>query len=260
MLLPWNKTVQLVIDAGEVTARAAFRGTPIVDIVTPVVAMEDGFEPYGDIAGAIRKTIAQLSDQASSPFHAADVIIADSFVFYDVLAMDARLLSAADLNRAAGLGLTDTLGLDAGELTIRCSVQKGGLSVVACGVPVALLDVIKHEIKAAGCHLKRLEPAFADFLNRHRSVADHRHALIARLKNQSLMLGLLRDETWQAFAAERLSSNAWDELRDCCDAFCSRISVIDYDSLPILFDAEIADIPAHARARWHPLASANEIS
>jgi hypothetical protein len=57
-----------------------------------------------------------------------------------------------------------------------------------------------------------------------------------------------------------LSSNAWDELRDCCDAFCSRISVIDYDSLPILFDAEIADIPAHARARWHPLASANEIS
>jgi hypothetical protein len=260
VLLPWNKTVQLVIDAGEVTARAAFRGASMVDIVTPVAAIEDGFEPYGDIAGAIRKTIAQLSAQASRPFHAVDVIIADSFAFYDVLEMDARLLSSSDLNRAAGLGLADTLGLDAGELTIRCSVQKGGLSVVACGVPVALLDVIRHEIKAAGCHLNRLEPAFADFLNHHRSVADNRHALIVRLKNHSLMLGLLRDETWQAFAAERLSSNAWAELRDCCDAFCSRISVIDYESLPILFDAEIGDIPAHARGRWHPLAIANEIS
>jgi hypothetical protein len=259
VLLPWNKTVRLVIDTGEVTARVAFRGAPIVDIVTPVAVIEDDFGPYGDIAGAIRNTIAQLSAQASRPFHTVDVIIADSFVFYDVLEMDARLLSSSDLNRAAGLGLTDTLGMNAGELTIRCSVQKGGLSVVVCGVPVALLDVIKHEIKVAGCNLNRLEPAFADFLNHHRSVVDNRHALIARVKNYSLMLGLLRDGIWQAFAAERLSTNAWTELRDCCDAFCSRISVIDYESLPILFDAEIVDIPAHARDRWRPLAIANEI-
>jgi hypothetical protein len=251
--------VRLVIDAGEITARVAFRGAPIVNIVTPVAAIEDDFAPYGDIAAAIRNTIAQLSAQAPRPFHAVDVIIADCFVFYDVLELDARLLSPSDLNRAAGLGLTDTLGMDAAELTIRCSVQKGGLSVVVCGAPVALLDVIKHEINAAGCNLHRLEPAFADFLNHHRAVANNRHALIARLQNHCLMLGLLRDGTWQAFAAERLSTNAWTELRDCCDAFCSRISVIDYESLPILFDAEIGDIPAHAGARWRPLAIVNEI-
>jgi hypothetical protein len=254
VLLPWNKTVKLVIDADQITARTAFRGPSIEPIATPVAEAEGGVDRYDNIAAALRTTIAQVAVQAPpGSFHSFNIIIADSFAFYDVLEIDARLLSPADLNRAAGLGLSDTLGLDASELTIRCSVQKGGQSVVVCGIATALLDAVKHEIKAAGYGMNRLEPAFAEFLNRHRSMSNKRHALIAWLKDNSLMLGLLRNGNWQAFATERVATRDWTGMRDCCDAFCSRTSIIDYQCLPILFDADIDAIPPEARERWSVL-------
>jgi hypothetical protein len=175
-------------------------------------------------------------------------------VHYDVLKVDARRLPPAELDHLAALGLADTLGLDAGSLVMRCSVQQDGLSAVVCGMPATLVAAIQQASDDGGCRLNRLEPGFAAFWNGHFAQGRHRDALLARLRGSALMLGWLQNGKWQALAAERLSRSDWAALRDSCEAFCRRICVPDYAGLPIFFDADIGDIPADARSRWQRLA------
>ncbi|MFC5473631.1 hypothetical protein [Paraherbaspirillum soli] len=260
MLLLSNRPAQLVIEADQVSAQLVARGNLSADVVVPVAKEHDAIGRYEHIAQAVGDAIMQLSSQAPHALRTLNLIVGDSFVFYDVLEIDARRLSAPELNRMASLGMADTLGLDASELLIRCSVQKGGMSAVICGIPVVLVDAIKRAVGDAGCRLNRLEPAFVEFLNRHRLQLKQRHALIARLQNHSLMLGLLQDGNWKAFSAERLSKIVWTELRDNCEAFCSRICVPDQQLLPILFDADTVEIPVEASERWHPLPLTSEFS
>ena len=106
----------------------------------------------------------------------------------------------------------------------------------------------------------RLEPGFAAFWNGHYARTKTDNALLACLRGSALMLGWLRDGKWQALTAERLSRNDWAALRESCDAFCRRICVPDHASLPILFDADIGEIPAEARSRWHRLSTGSDVA
>lgn len=253
MLHPWNKAARLIIDSDQVAASSSVRGKPIQEVISIIKEIPGTPVRYENIATAVSAALTDLSNTVTHPFYKVDVQIADSFVFYDVLAIDARIISALELRRVAGLGLADTLGLDPADLMIRCAIQKGGMSVVICGIPIALLNAIERAIQQVGYRLNRIEPAFAEFVNWHASRLILPNAMIARLRHHSLTLGLMRDGKWHAFATERLSQRIWTELRDSCDAFCSRISIPDHHHLPILFDVDIDEIPTDASGRWQPL-------
>ena len=253
MLHLWNKTATLVIDTDQVTAKIGPLENLIVEVAGSVTDMPYGVARSEHLSAAIKEALADLTTKVKRPFHAVNVVIADTLVFYDVLEIDARIISSVELQRLAGLSLADTLGLDAADLMLRCSIQKGGLSVLMCGIPIPILDAIKHAIQQAGYTLNRVEPAFAEFLNCRATLLTQPNAMVAKLRHHSLTLGLIREGKWQAFANERLSRPVWTELRDSCDAFCSRVGIPDPHLLPILFDADIEQIPTDATGRWQPL-------
>ncbi|KAF3996036.1 hypothetical protein [Glaciimonas immobilis] len=253
MLHLWNKPATLVIDTDLVTAKIGTLDNLIVEVLGSVTDMPDSLARYEHLSAAIKDALADLKTKVKRPFRTINVVIADTLVYYDVLEIDARVISSHELQRLAGLSLADTLGLDASDLMLRCSIQKGGLSVVMCGIPIPILDAIKHVIQQAGYRLNRLEPAFAEFLNCRTGLLTQPNAMVAKLRHHSLTLGLIREGKWQAFANERLSQRVWEELRHSCDAFCSRVGVPDPHLLPILFDADIEEIPTDASGRWQPL-------
>jgi hypothetical protein len=252
----WNKPLQMVVEPHQVTALRLKAGRPEIESIVPVTRPEGALGPYDGIGKAIRDTLPQLTGRAGRALYGSgrlNVEVADTLVHYDVLKVDARRLPAAELDHLAALGLADTLGLDAGALVMRCSVQHDGLSAVVCGMPATLVDAIQQATDDGGCRLNRLEPGFAAFWNGHFAHSRNNNALLARLRGSALMLGWLKDGKWQALAAERLSISDWAALRDSCEAFCRRICVPDYAGLPIFFDADIGDIPADAHSRWQRL-------
>ena len=263
MLLPLNRPAHLVVEPHRITARMPKAGRPEIAVVTPVTKPEGALGPYEGIGNAIRDTLLQWSGTAGRPLYGPrrlNVEVADTFVHYDVLHVDARRLPPAELEHLAAVGLADTLGLDPSSLVMRCSVQQDGLSVVVCGMPSPLVEAVKQAIDDAGYSLNRLEPGFAAFWNGSHARTKKDSALLAYLRGSALMLGWLRDGKWQALATEHLSRNDWAVLRDSCDAFCRRICVPDHAILPILFDADIGEIPAEARSRWHRLSPGSAVA
>ncbi|SFI02004.1 hypothetical protein SAMN04515618_1084 [Collimonas sp. OK307] len=256
MLRLWNKPVQMVVEPHQVTALMLTAGQRQDDVIVPVAKPDGAAGAYDGIGKAIRDILPQLTGRAERSVYGIcrlNVEVADTLVHYDVLKVDARRLPPAELDHLAALGMADTLGIDAGSLVMRCSVQLDGLSAVVCGMPAALSDAIKLGSDDAGCRLNRLEPGFAAFWNGSFAHSKNNSALLARLRGSSLMLGWLQDGKWQALATERLSGNDWAALSDSCDAFCRRLCVPDHSGLPIYFDADIADIPTAARNRWQRL-------
>ncbi|WP_211444739.1 hypothetical protein [Collimonas humicola] len=261
MLRLWNKPLQIVVEPHQVTAPMPEAGLRRDGIVVPVARPDGAPGAYDGIGKAIRDILPQLRGRSERAVYQAsrlNVEVADTLVHYDVLTIDARRLPPAELDRLAAFGMADTLGLDAGSLEMRCSVQLDGLSAVVCGMPAALTDAIRLACDDAGCRLNRLEPGFAAFWNGYFARNKNDSALLARLRGSALMLGWLRDGKWQALAAERLSENDWPALSDSCEAFCRRLCVPDYAGLPIYFDADIGDIPAAASSRWQRLPSRPE--
>jgi hypothetical protein len=246
----------MVVEPHQVTALMLKVGRPVIEIIVPVAKPEDALGTYDGIGKAIRDALTQLSSRAGQPVDRLgklNVEVADALVHYDVLMVDARRLGPADLEHLAAVGLADTLGLDPSSLVMRCSVQLDGLSAVVCGMPVALVNVVKRASDDTGCRLRRLEPAFVVFWNRYCKHGKNPNALLARLRGSALMLGWVRDGKWQALAAEPLAKHDWAALRDSCDAFCRRIGVPDHGKLPIFFDADLGEIPAEACSRWQQL-------
>lgn len=270
MLPPWNKPACLAVDTDRVTAWAALPGKPVAKVCVPLLsesdadesadANADAREQYRGLSAAIRNAIIQLSAKSSRSIHNLHVEIGDPYVFYDVIETDARGAADAELCRLAALSIADSFGLDAGALAVRCSVQPDGRSMVACATHQALLDAIKSVVVAAGRKTGRLEPAFGAFLDRHRSLFKQGNALIARQSGNFLMLGLLNEGRWQAFAAEHLADGGWSGLRDSCDAFCQRLCVADVERLPVWFEAEASDMPDDAGERWRRLPFAQSLA
>ena len=265
MLHLWSKAIQLLVEPHQVTAllpmtghgRDEMRDETGDAIIVPVAKIEPGAGAYDGIGKALRDILPQLNNREKYPeaqgSRRLNLEVADTLVHYDVLKVDARRLPPPELDRLAALALADTLGLDPASLAMRCSVQLDGLSAVVCGMPSALLDVIKLACDDGGCRLNRLEPGFAAFWNGSFTHSKNRDALLARVRGSALMLGWLHDGKWQALAAERLSRNDWAALSDSCEAFCRRLCVPDHAGLPIYFDADIGDIPPTAHSRWQRL-------
>jgi hypothetical protein len=258
VLLPWNKPARVLVDAHQVSARIASPKGSVNEVTIPT--LKNGDEAgYGYIADATRSALKALAEKNIRSVRAVDMEIADAFTFYDVLDIDARVVSPAELERLAGLGLADSLGIDASELAIRCAVQWGGRSVVVCAIPIVLLDALGAAVNEAGCKMRRLEPAFSIFLNRHRASCGRPDAVIARLSGTLLMLGLRADGRWRAFATEHISDLSWDALRDGCIAFCNRVCVPEPDQMPVWFEATVDDVPTELDGRWKRFPNANAI-
>lgn len=258
MLHLWNSPARLEVGAGQVLAWIATPGKPVVKAAVPLLAQDEnaGTHPqgeYGALAVAIRNAIMLLSDKWSRPIRSLDIEIGDSHVFYDVIETDTRAACATELRRLARLALADIFGLDPAGLVARCAVQCGGRSMVACVTPLALTEAIRDAVASAGCRIDRLQPGFAAFLNRHRSLLKGRHALIARLDGDLLMLALLDDSRWRAFTVERLLSGSWPALRDSCDSFCRRLCIIESDRFPVWYHGDVDHIVGDPDPRWSRL-------
>ena len=265
MLHLWSKPVHMLVEPHQVTAlmpiaghgRDEMRDETTDEIVVAVAKPETGAGAYDGIGKALCDILPQINSSARHrQLHGScrlDLEVADTLVHYDVLKLDARRLPPPELDHLAALALADTLCLDPASLVMRCSVQLDGLSAVVCGMPSALVDVIKLACDDNGCRLNRLEPGFAAFWNGAFAHSKNHNALLARLRGKSLMLGWLRDGKWQALAAERLSRSDWLALSESCEAFCRRLCVPDHAGLQIYFDADIGDIPPAAHSRWQRL-------
>lgn len=261
MLLPWNKPARLEVGTGQVLAWIAPPGKGIVKAAVPLLLQDENpgaqsLEQHNGLTVAIRSAIMQLAAKCCCPIQSLDVEIGGDYVFYNVIETDTRCVSPIELRRLAALALADTFGLDPAGLVARCAIQAGGRSIVACAAPVALTKAIRDAVNAAGRKVNRLKPGFAAFLYRHRACLKERNAIIARLDGDLLMLALLDDNKWRAFAVERIECGDWSELRDSCDAFCRRLCVNEPDRFPVWYSADVADVANDPDTRWRRLPTA----
>lgn len=255
MLRQWSKPARGRIEAQRVLAwtSAADEAAPDIDVGISVAENILPAEDYAPLANALSDALAQLASITGRMPARLALEIADFHVHYDVFDADVRSVAPLQASELAAHALEDALGMPAGRLVVRTSVQGRGRSLAACGMPAALLDALQLACERRGVALTNVRPAFASFLDRHANSISAGDAVFARQSGAELMLALRHRGDWRGFSRERMRATDWREFENLCAAFCLRLGAPDAARIPVWFDADLAgDLPGSER-QWHCL-------
>ncbi|HQR72297.1 MAG TPA: hypothetical protein PLE54_16950 [Burkholderiaceae bacterium] len=147
-----------------------------------------------------------------------DVVLADRWLLYDVVALDVAQVSRPAVNAAVAATLADIGGTRAQTLDVRWQWQRGGSSVLAIGIERAWLAQLSSVLQNGKLALRSITGEFVAIFNAQR----------ARLGGQR-----------QVFAVQRESDVQWALMSD------GAIRMIAFAS-PCRGPADLARIATHA--------------
>jgi hypothetical protein len=239
-------------------ARARIEARRVVAWTEEANAIEVGLDAvaagsYAPVAEALSDALAQLATAGPRMPAKLEVEIADIHVHYDVFDADVRAIGSAAARVLAARALEEALGLPEGRLVVRVQAQRHGTSLVACGMPAALLEALRQACELRAVTLAHARPAFANFLDHHAHGIRAADAVLARQSGSELMLALRRKGNWLGFSRERMGAADWPEFSRLCGAFCLRLGAPDTARIPVWFDAEPAGTKPDSDRAWHRL-------
>ncbi|HEX7156178.1 MAG TPA: hypothetical protein VF229_03125 [Burkholderiaceae bacterium] len=166
----------------------------------------------GQAAEALGAGLAALRERAGSLRRMrCDIVVADSWMLYDVVRADLRSLSPRAADELIGASLADVAGVQAGELLTRWQAQGSGQCTLACGLPAEVVPAIERALGTHGLRVGSIEGEFVHEYNRHRSKLDAPRAVVALVREAGSQLAIIVDGVLTAMSFE-LGVRAPEEL------------------------------------------------
>ncbi len=163
-------------------------------------------------AEALAAGLAALRERAGSLRRMrCDIVVADSWMLYDVVRADLRSLSPRAADELIGASLADVAGVQPGELLTRWQAQGGGQCTLACGLPADVVPAIERALGAHGVSAGSIEGEFVHEYNRNRSRLEAPRAVVALVREAGSQLAVIVDGVLTAMSYE-LGVRAPEEL------------------------------------------------
>lgn len=172
-----------------------------------------------DVIDALRPCLDELKAKHRVAGIRCDVVVADTWVAYDVLRGDLGEVPEAAADEVVRASLADTLGAKAGDLAVRWQQQRGE-RCLACALPRGAMERLRTVLAGAGVRLGRVEGDFVHAFNARRSALAAPRAVLAVVRDDGTQYGLVVDRGLAAVrfepgarAAERLQGDVAGLLR-----------------------------------------------
>ncbi|CAD5369844.1 hypothetical protein RA210_U110099 [Rubrivivax sp. A210] len=165
-------------------------------------ARDPGQPPWQAALAALEDTLTGLALRGG-----VAVVLSNHLVRYQVLAWQAEINGARELEQLARLQFERVFGEAAAGWTVRCSVGGWGQASLACAVDTALVEALTALLARRGLRLTSLQPLLMAAYNGHRRALP-RNAALAIVEPGRLCLGLLRNAHWVEVISRRLQGDA----------------------------------------------------
>ena len=124
---------------------------------------------------------------------ACDVVLADAWIIYDVVAIDLLRVSPRAAGAAVAATLEDVAGVHPGSLAVRWQWQGDGRGVFAMAVPRSTLGKLKTAFAAAGLALKSVTGEFVAVYNAQRGAFTGHRVVFAVGREAGAQIAVLID-------------------------------------------------------------------
>ena len=192
-------------------ARVSFcRGWPLPRIVHELaIECDRPAAELQDVIGALGACLETLNAERPVAGLYCDVVVADTWVAYEILRGDLGELSSAAADEVVRASLADTLGLKADDLVVRWQRQ-GEQRQLACGVPRKALEQLRAVLEPAGVRLGTVEGEFVRTFNARRESLAAQRAVLAVVRDAGTQFGLVVERGLGAVRFESATRNALD--------------------------------------------------
>jgi hypothetical protein len=124
---------------------------------------------------------------------ACEVVLADGWIIYDVVAIDLLRVTARTASAAIAATLEDVAGAHPGSLAVRWQWQEDGRGAFAMAVPRATLGKLKNVFAAAGLVLRSVTGEFVAVYNAQRRALSGRRVVFAVGREAGAQIAVLTD-------------------------------------------------------------------
>jgi hypothetical protein len=168
----------------------ARRPQPLRSTSQPIDAaggLDAALAALGEAMGALRAGTGDLRGLA------CEVVLADGWIVYDVVALDLLRISSPAAGVAVTATLEDVAGAHPGSLAVRWQWQHDGRGVFAMAVPRVMLGKLKATTAGAGLVLKSVTGEFLSVYNAQRSAITGRRVVFAVGREGGAQIAVLSD-------------------------------------------------------------------
>lgn len=205
-----------------------------------------------DVIDALRPCLDELKAKHRIAGIRCDVVVADTWVAYDVLSGDLAEVPEGAADEVVRASLADTLGMKAGDLAVRWQPQRGE-RCLACALPRDAMDRLRTVLAGAEVRLGRVEGDFVHAFNERRTELAASRAVLAVVRDDGTQFGLVVD---RGLACMRFEPGARgvERLQADVDALLRCAGLGAEDAVRCVADAAAdAALPGHWTTRDVPV-------
>jgi hypothetical protein len=172
-----------------------------------------------DVIDTLSACLDELKVQRRIDGLRCDVVVADTWIAYDILGGDLVELQEGAADQVVRASLADTLGVKAEDLTARWQQQRDQ-RCLASALPRSAMDRLRTVLAGAGVRLRHVEGDFVRAFNERRTALAAPRAVLAVVRDDGTQFGLVVDRGLAAVrfepgsrSAERLQGDVAGLLR-----------------------------------------------
>ncbi len=154
---------------------------------------------------------APHENRAPAHIRGAHIVLDDFWGNHAILRGDFRSLRAREVDEVARAHFVDAYGVDAEEIVVRASVQRGGRAVFASALPRTLAEGIREAGASAGVGVRTLKLCLPEMLNRALDKMPRASAMLIFATDALMQSVLIEPGGWVGYDAQRLFAG------DACD-------------------------------------------
>jgi len=124
---------------------------------------------------------------------ACDVVLADGWIVYDVVAIDLLRVSPQSAGIAVAATLEDVAGVHAGSMIVRWQWQRDGQGVFAMGIPRVTLAKLKAALATAGLAVRSVTGEFVAVYNAQRTGFTGKRVVLAVGREAGAQIAVMVD-------------------------------------------------------------------
>jgi len=182
-----------------------------------------------------------------------DLVVADSWLLYDIAEIDLRDLSDLAAESAVSALLADLAGVEAGSLVARWHTIARPALQVACAIPADAVAALNELVRRHRLRWAHAQGEFVRAFNLHRSEFDGVSTALAVVRPEGTQLGVVAKGVLAALHYEP-GIPVFDRLSGLCESLLRRAGREVDESLRYLADAPQVEL----RAPWRSLPLATQ--
>ena len=248
MLLPSSKRIHALLGSAMMELEIS-QGRGMRGLSERRASASDGprFDSLLACVGALGTELDALTASGTTLRGAQiDVVVADSWLIYDIVEIDLRDLTDRTAESTVTALLADLAGVEPGSLVARWQTIASPATQLACAMPADAAASLKDLVRRHRLRWGIVQGEFISALNLHRSQFDGVPTALAVMRPQGTQIGVVSNGVLAALHHEG-GFPVLDRLTALCDSLVRRAGYESDQSMRYLADARQVEIGAP----WH---------